>query len=261
MNEASEHEYNSFITLTYDDEHLPESGGLRKEDWQKFAKRLRANVGPFRFLMCGEYGEETQRPHYHALIFGIDFRGDRTLMKQGDHPLWDSKQLNECWKLGSMNPIGALTFESASYVARYTLKKAHGWRDQIPKYGGIKEVIDPNIGRNKNLRKKRLKVTFNKEPEFSTMSLKPGIGAKWFAKYGKEVFPRDEIVSRGKLARPPKYYDKILERENELMHRKVKSRRRAEGSKHQEDNSYDRLAVKEKVSKARQKNLKRALDK
>ena len=70
--ESQEHMFNSFVTLTYDDEHLPPDHKIHKEHLQNFFKRARHSF-KFRYLACGEYGEQTRRPHYHALIFGQNF--------------------------------------------------------------------------------------------------------------------------------------------------------------------------------------------
>jgi len=75
MHEASQWDNNVFVTLTYDDEHLPEDQGLDVSEFQRFAKRLR-KARPddkVRYFHCGEYGEQLQRPHYHALVFNVDF--------------------------------------------------------------------------------------------------------------------------------------------------------------------------------------------
>ena len=71
MHEAKLHDRNCFVTLTYDDLHLPPHGSLRYRDIQLFHKKLRRRVGAFRFFLCGEYGEQLGRPHYHACYFGM----------------------------------------------------------------------------------------------------------------------------------------------------------------------------------------------
>ena len=74
MHERSMHERACFVTLTYDDEHLPPGKSLNYPDVQKFLRRLRKRVGvPIRFYLCGEYGDDTDRPRYHICLFGFDF--------------------------------------------------------------------------------------------------------------------------------------------------------------------------------------------
>lgn len=103
-----------FITLTYDDEHLPHSPSGRptlvKKDYQDFMKRFRKAIYPLtvRFFACGEYGSKTERPHYHAIIFGV---GEDC-----------SQHVADSWHAG-MVAVGSCTFESIQYVAGYCLKK------------------------------------------------------------------------------------------------------------------------------------------
>ena len=73
MLESLYHDENYFVTLTYDDEHLPVDGKLHKKHYQDFLKRLRASSGCFRYFGCGEYGSLNKRPHYHFVLFGIHF--------------------------------------------------------------------------------------------------------------------------------------------------------------------------------------------
>lgn len=124
MHEAQLHEHNSFLTLTYSDQYLPKNNSLKKDDVQKFLKRLRRRLDkPIRYYQCGEYGEKFHRPHYHMCLFGHDFYDDREHFKTstGDK-LYVSELLSEVWGMGHCL-IGDLTFESAAYVARYVTKK------------------------------------------------------------------------------------------------------------------------------------------
>lgn len=126
MKEAKCHDQNSFLTLTYDDDHLPEHRSLNKKDLTLFFKRLRKSLSPkkIRYYAVGEYGDKTQRPHYHVILFGHDFSDDRKLYKQRENPLYESKTLSDAWPLGFAN-FGDVTFESAAYCARYCLKKVN----------------------------------------------------------------------------------------------------------------------------------------
>ncbi len=224
------HSKNCFITLTYDPEHVPESGSLSLVDWQRFAKRLRRSAGPFRYFHCGEYGEVNLRPHYHACIFGLDFIADRGLWKDdGKHPLFRSPLLDKTWGLGFAT-VGALTFKSAAYVARYVMKKVTG-EAAAEHYGGIR-------------------------PEYVTMSRRPGIGSKWFEKFKSDVYPSDEVVHEGRRYRPPRFYDSLLGAE-ELDEYKVK-RRRALVNRGK-DLTPDRLRSREICEEARLKLFERNL--
>ena len=243
MHEASTHEKNCFLTLTYNDEHLPENNSLDVTHWQKFAKRMRKKMGPFRFLHCGEYGDENNRPHYHALIFGKDFTHDQAVIQQRDeHQLFRSPMLDKLWSdedgpIGHAS-VGSLTWQSCAYVARYSLKKITG-QDADAHYQGRK-------------------------PEYITMSRRPGIGSAWINKYKTDVYPWDEVITNGNPCRPPSYYDDQLEKIDPAMHKKVKVRRNVKAKKKDEEEnegygiaSYDRREAREKIVEKRARKLKR----
>ena len=73
--ESSLYDQNCFLTLTFSDEHLPQNLSVSKRDLQLFMKRLRKHFAPrkIRFFQCGEYGELNMRPHYHSILFNVDF--------------------------------------------------------------------------------------------------------------------------------------------------------------------------------------------
>lgn len=159
--------------------------------------RLRKHYGPFRYYMCGEYGGKTSREHYHALIFGLDFKDDRTFLKTAPsgEPLYTSESLNKIWGKGFV-PIGDMSFSAAKYVAKYVMKKANGLpeREQL-------ERVSLETGE-----------VWHVAPEFQTMSRRPGLGHEWFEKYGHDVYPSDQVIVDGKPHQPPAYYDKLLGR-------------------------------------------------
>lgn len=121
-----------FLTLTYDDEHLPPGGSLRPVDVQLFMKRLREHLARrfnrkrIRFFLAGEYGERLARPHYHAIIVGHDFREDRRKWsKPGADQLYRSESLEKLWPFGTAL-FGDAGPGSGKYVAQYSLKKVYG---------------------------------------------------------------------------------------------------------------------------------------
>lgn len=242
--ESQLHERNCFLTLTYRDDALPEGQGLSLRDWQLFAKRFRSDVGPFRYYMCGEYGEQTNRPHYHACIFGEDFSEDRELVSRNhqDDLVFRSDWLDWLWKKGGCR-IGNLTTQSASYVARYCMKKATGaLADQ--RY----ERVNTETGEVVRVRS-----------DFATMSLKPGIGAGWFEKYSNDVFPEDQVVINGERRKTPRYYDKLLERRDAAQLEQIKAKRVERAEVHKEDLTPERLMVRERVLSARLGRLQRSV--
>lgn len=242
--EAQLHERNSFLTLTYSDEHLPADSGLSQRDFQLFMKRLRSEVGKVRYYACGEYGEQTFRPHYHLCLFGEDFSEDRELVSQnhqGDR-VYKSDWLDWIWKKGGCR-IGNLTPQSAAYVARYVMKKATGPHAAI-RY----QTVNSETGE-----------VFAVESERAWMSLKPGIGADWFKRYGHtDVFPIDQVIINGGRRHVPRYYDKLWERQGgDLPAVKLARQERAE--RVSDDLTPERLAVRERCSKARLRKLTRRL--
>lgn len=240
VHEAQMHDSNSFITLTYDNDHLPEDGSLRVRDWQLFCKKLRKVVGPFRYLMCGEYGERNFRPHYHACIFGVDFRSDRVYLRgEGQNRLFMSALLTEKWGHG-FTSVGSLTMQSALYVASYVMKKATGKLAET-RY----QRFDSKTGE-----------TWQVKPEFVCMSRRPGLGTTWFEKYGKDVYPSDEVVHAGKHYRPPRFYDNKLPQGvlDELKAKRVRA-----ASRYKLDNTPERLKVREEVSRLRSEAFERKL--
>lgn len=128
LHEASMHDVNSFITLTYDDEHLPVGGTLVYADFQRFMKRLRKAFEPLkiRFYAGGEYGEGTSRPHFHACLFGLHFH-DRKYFKRtsAGERIYTSDILSRLWPYGHSS-VGNVTFQSAAYIARYCVAKVTG---------------------------------------------------------------------------------------------------------------------------------------
>lgn len=248
-NEASLHQENIFITLTYDDLHLPEDRSLNYRHYQLFMKRLLAyadrslNRHKVRFYMCGEYGEQFGRPHYHACVFNLDFPDKKLWKTVRGSRLYKSEKLEEIWGHG-FTSIGAVTFQSAAYVARYIMKKVTG--DAAASHY---EWIDPETGE-----------VHARKPEFTNMSRRPGIGANWFEKYQGDVFPHDYVVLNGKEVSPPKYYTNRFELLYPDETARLKARRRIRASRRAADNTPDRLRVREKVLHSKLNQLKRSLE-
>ena len=220
------HDESSFVTLTYAEEFLPPGGSLVLSDFQKFMKRLRKKIGRVRFFHCGEYGEQFRRPHYHALLFGCGFPDRQLWADRGTGPVYRSGLLEELWPFGQ-SEIGSVTFESAAYVARYVTKKVTG-EAAAEHYSRV----DLETGE-----------IFKLAPEYATMSRRPGIGATWLEEFYSDVYPRDHVVSRGREAKPPRFYDqRFADRDPEGFERLKAARRKA---RKREDETPDRLAVRE----------------
>lgn len=252
MHEASMHEFNSFITLTYNDLNVPEDFSLDYSHFQDFMKRFKRKVHrkfgsaaarEIRFYMCGEYGEQFDRPHFHACIFGFDFPDKRLWTKTDSGAvIYRSEFLESLWTFG-YSSIGDVNFQSAAYVARYVMKKVTG-KPSDAHYA----LASPITGE-----------VFNRVPEFNRMSLKPGIGATWFQKYSSDVFPHDYVVVNGKKAKPPRYYDKLFSILDDEVFEEVQYVRFLNVQNSLDDNTPDRLLVKEQVANSRLSALKRKL--
>ncbi|WNK13061.1 MAG: replication initiator protein [Microvirus sp.] len=235
VHEAYGHEDNAFITLTYAPEYLPSDVSLKKNHFQKFMKRLRKAISPkkVRFFHCGEYGEQNQRPHYHACLFGYDFPDKILYTIRDECRLYRSPMLEKLWPNGFAT-VGDVTFESAAYVARYITKKITGSLAE-KHYNG-------------------------RTPEYTTMSRRPGIGKKWYNEFKSDVFPSDEIVLRGKIMTPPRFYDKQLEADDPILYAKIKLDRKTQALQNTADNTAARLAAKETCKIAQFKLLKRGFE-
>lgn len=246
VHEAQLHDENSFLTLTYADDRLPPHGTLQLEDFQKFMKRLRRHISPrkIKFFHAGEYGEQFQRPHYHACVFGYDFPDKWHYKTHNEQKYYRSPLLEELWPLG-MSMIGDVTFESAAYVARYITKKITGERAEW-----YYSEIDEETGEIRE-----------KKPEYATMSRNPGIGKGWFEKYKSDVYPDDFIVIRGQKLRVPKFYDNQLEILSPDEYARIRAKRQNDMKYHKEDNTHERLEVREFIMHERLSMLKRGYEK
>lgn len=249
VHEAQLHESNCFITLTFDDDHLKDRDqpmSLDKRDFQLFMKRLRKVYPNVRYYMCGEYGERLKRPHYHAILFGLDFP-DKELEKVKDgYRYFTSQSLSKLWPFG-FHIITDVTFDTCAYVARYIMKK-HLGKDAWKNYF---EYFDENTG----------EFVGQRLPEYTTMSRRSGIGKAWFDKYLRDIYPKDKFYLRGKgYMRPPKYYDSLYELVDPDDYSRIKEARTSASKSNLADNSPERLHAKQVVKLAQINNLSRNLE-
>lgn len=255
VHEASRYSDNCFITLTFGGEFV-NCTSLVKSDFQKFIKRLRKRfigfsavensdgkvVYPIRYFHCGEYGSELGRPHHHACLFNFDFV-DRVLwsVREGVR-LYRSDSLEELWPFGFAT-VGDVTFESAAYVARYVTKKINGDESEAHY-----RRVDLESGE-----------VVSVEPEYVTMSRRPGIGHAWFEEFGSEAFSKDFTTFGGRKFSIPVYYDRLYDAIDPVGMASIKETRkaRAEASK---DKGPWRLVQRERCAEARVKRLKRGVE-
>lgn len=237
MHEASLYSENSFVTLTYDPARLPSGGSLDKTAFPKFMKRLRKQFGDrrVRYYHCGEYGEELQRPHYHAVLFNASFSDKELLQEKNGCFLFTSHTLQKLWPDGFVT-VGEVTYQSAAYVSRYVLKKVTGDR-----------------AHDHYLRVDEYGQAYWLEPEYVTMSLKPGIGAEWYERYQNDFFPSDEtpIPGKGTFKGVPRYYEEALRRSDPELWKQVKEGREAYKREHGRRYTAKARRDSEKVTRAR----------
>lgn len=169
------HEYewwpsSSFVTLTYDDEHMPMRGSLLPLDLELWLKRVRRGIEPrrIRFYGAGEYGERFHRPHYHVIAFGLD-------------PASDREVVDDSWQKGFVN-VGYVSEHSIRYVADYVQSKLYG------------EVAD--------------RVYEGRTPPFARMS--QGLGRDWCDARAEALRASMSLTHRGHTVALPRYYARRL---------------------------------------------------
>lgn len=174
----------SFVTLTYRDESLPVGRSLCPRDpslWLKRLRKSRPGGPPLRYYLVGEYGEADQRPHYHVALFGFPpCDAGSTIVRKGDKLQRPTccqpcRSLYETWGLGAIFS-GSLEPASANYISGYVTK-------------GLTNESDP-VNATK---------LAGRHPEFSRMSLKPGIGAEWADRFAETVEANGLIRESGQL--------------------------------------------------------------
>lgn len=180
--ESTLHKQNSFITLTYDDEHLPSDGLISKYELQTFVKRLRKHQDKYfpddklRYVACGEYGGLTRRPHYHAIIFGRDWLEQKV---QINEKLYTCPDLINIWGKGHVS-IAPVTMASICYVCGYVTKK------------------------------------MDDDDTFVLRSNRPGIGHDWIDTYLGDAIVDGKVSIEGREYPVPKRY--ILWHEEKFEH-------------------------------------------
>ncbi len=214
------HEENTFITLTYDEKNLHIKNGiptLVPRDFTLFIKKLRRQRDQkISYFQVGQYGQ-LGRPHHHALLFGCAFPDATYWRTSGEFTIYRSQELEKIWHKGH-SEIGTVTFQSAGYLARYTMNES--------------QQLD------------------GRTPEYLTMSTRPAIGKHWLEKYISDVYPSDEVITpSGKKLRPPRYYDLQLEKIDATLLQRIKRDRQRNLT--EEAKSGIRRAANEKIQRAK----------
>lgn len=243
---------------------MPASRSVSKRPLQLFFKRLRNEIRPIKikYLACGEYSPkktrpigpfnpwefigEGERPHYHACIFGYDFPDKELWSVRDGISIYTSDRLTNIWGSGHCT-TGDLTFESAAYVARYSLKKINGnlAKKPDPITGLLPyERVCPVTGDIIEVEKERFQMS-------------NGIGKDFYNQFRSDMYPRDTMVINGYERKPPRYYDNLYDAEEPAQLEAIKNKRIEEYKKHSADNTPARLEAREKVKLAQIAMLKR----
>lgn len=225
-----------FITLTYDEDHVPYldeiktkngvtftdmdeeaiewKGCLEPKDATNFMKRLRKHfkqeydIDNIKFMLCGEYGGTTERPHMHLILFNVHIPQETfyepTRTENGDYQ-YKNTILDKLWKNGFSN-ISEANWNTISYVARYVTKKQKG-------------ILSEEEYAAKGQR-----------PEFFRVSNRPAIGKAYYDKHKEEIYKYDKILVKNKKGshyiKPPKYFDKLYEAEYPERMKEIKRKRK-----------------------------------
>ena len=200
--EAFTSKASTFITLTYDDSHLPDGNKVCKSDVQDFMKRFRhldrhykALPDSFKYFIVSEYGKKFHRPHYHGLLFGVDlfedvFKPSVATIRDDGRPCWTCEALQKAWKNGFVS-IDRVTPRSIKYVSKYVVKDDGGFNLFSRKIGLSLFASDQGL------------------TDFAINSYKNGF-----------------VVLTGYKQPVPKFVDRYLERFDPSLYQTVKDSRR-----------------------------------
>lgn len=197
MLEAQCHKDVCVLTLTYDDEHLPEHGALSLRDYQLFLKMLRKHVYPkkIRFFGCGEYGSKGKRPHYHIIIFGycpddLQYFYSSRMRNGNENKFYQSRTIAKLWSRGFVNVCPTVCPEVIPYVCKYLQKLNQDYLFWVDDDGVRRDLPKP----------------------FITMSRRPGIGCNALDTALIDV-NTDKLYFNGKSIRIPRYFLDKLQKE------------------------------------------------
>lgn len=236
VHEARYFDRKCFLTLTWRDEDMPGNPGEARYEIRKFQVRFRKEFGSgHRFFGCMELGKQFCRPHGHLLVYGEDFKAGAFAVPGGsrEHPLWSNPVLDRLWPFGFAS-VGELTQESASYVARYVVKKV-GQPSTV-------RLVHPVTG---------------EVAEWPTVyrpfyPLRPALGVRFLEEFSEDVW--SGLRARGGARIPiPRAYSKRLKADDPERHDQlVQDRIQAMTAKRDlSEESPQRMAVKAEVMRAK----------
>lgn len=248
LHESYLYDDNIFLTLTYDNDNIPLHNDLNPDDFTKFIKRLRyernKNNGSnqyqrIRYYMCGEYGADTLRPHYHAILFNYRPQDSQLYTTRKGKRVYKSEELRKTWKKGNIE-FSDVNFNTCAYVSRYMLKKLK-YSESI-KYDVYNEITGL--------------VEYTKHREYTRMSRNPGIGYDFFKNTHMDTLGTYTYVLEGGVhVSIPRYY---VEKADEISDglTKVYKKKRRQRIENREL-TPEQLMNRERVQKQRINKLER----
>ena len=240
---------NWFVTLTYDEDSIPYSeeitdsqgitytdsidempwqGTIQPDDMTRFMKNLRKiferkkKETNIRFMGCGEYGENTRRPHYHLILFNCNLPKETFYdphVTWNKDTVWKNTWIERAWGKG-MVQIGECNWNSIAYVARYITKKING--NESEEFYAMQ----------------------GEEKEFFRASNQPGIGGIYYENNKEKIYKNDKILIQNLKGvhwiKPPEYFDRLYEKEYPEKMQEIKEKRKKE--------MYNQLLLKEQTT-------------
>lgn len=280
--ERKSHRYNTWLTLTYDDEHLPNrywtglytpgqkkiyAGTLFKQHPQRFIRAVRKTLSrkgaASDFSILFEYKVHAVmglRPIPHLRYYYGGEYGERTRRPHYHICLFgiefNDKKHTETTELGyklyESETLAKLWPHGKHVIGDLTWETAaYTARYITKKINGQKatehyKAICHDTGEIHTLL-----------PEFNDMSRKPGIGYHWYTNYRNDVYKKDEtyVIQRGHKTKPPRYYDKLKKREDDQYMAHIKKKRLQRAIENKENTRQTRLDAEEIIKTAATKHL------
>lgn len=285
VHEKQLHQFSAFITLTYDDKHLPPDRSFRYRDIQNFLKRLRrlASRNTNRSLLVER---EWASPFINALsakhhcndliselLGGIAAKPAITFYLGAEYGEREGRPHYHILLFGAefadrlylkRTPSGEKIYVSRtlqqlwplgfSSTANVTFESAA----YVARYVMAKRTGDGNKTHYEIIDPETAEI-HTKRKEFNTMSKRPALGSSWMRKYSSDIYTTGKMIMRGHAQYPPRYYDKLYARIDQAGMENFKHGRYMEALLHRDNQTDERLAVQEQVQAARTKTLKRGL--